>query len=223
MDPISYMIFVGVVILMMGFTLWILVKFAKELPKKRVHHMKLLGEALDLPVREGRALYPKGSVFGMLKSPREIEGNYNGKAIKVFHIRQGYGNNMRIYSAIQVLGGNPMEMSFSIIKNSWVQIIINLFRRTQVVFGDKIFDAKFVVKTNHPEIMKIVLSDTLRVRLLELLKGFRFPGEIQLKGEKLVYVEMGMIGTEKRRKRFEQLVDIMCCLREEIDLYFKGN
>ena len=223
MDLVSYLIFMGLVFMMMGLSFWITLRMLKEIPRRRSLHMQKLGEALGLPVHEGVSLYPRGSIFGRMKSPMVVEGNYKGKAVKVFHVRQGAGNNIRMYAAIQVLGRNPIDMTFSIEKKTWAHAFTKMIGSKQVMFGEREFDKKFVVKSNHPEVLQLVLSDSIRVGLLNLLEELGFDGEIQLEGNKMIYLEVGMINRTRRRKRYEKLVDLMSCLRDEMDIYFKGS
>ncbi len=201
----------------------VLVLLSKKRFRKQNSHIIRLAKDLNLPIHKGLSLKSHKGLAKWLKHPPIIEGNYQGKALKIFLFTRGTKSNSSIHSAIQILGNNPLGLSFTIVGHTWVQKIWQLIGTQLITFNDPVFDSQFIVKSNNPNAMQKILTNTLRSKFLALRRHHAYKGGIELRNDILIYVELHPIETDYKRKRFEALTDLMCCLRDEINIYSKEN
>lgn len=222
MNP-NFLVFIVAISFLIISTVLLLLFLFKKRFRNQNNQMLQLAKDLDLPVYEGLALKSNGGLVNLVKHPLIIEGNYQGKALKIFLFAQKTGNNTRICSAIRILGSNSLGLDFTIVGKIWIQRFWQLLVPKRIILGDSAFDTQFIVKSNKPEIMQKILTDSLRTQFISLHKDHTYKGRLELQDDFMIYVEHHAIDTEHKRKRFEALIDLMCCLRDEIDINFRGN
>lgn len=205
----TYQVFIAITVLLTASVVLMILLLQKR-SAKQSKHMQGLAKDLDLPLHKEKT-----------RNAFIIEGNYKGKAVRIFSFTHGKGSNARPFSAIRILGSNPLQLNFSIIHRTWIQSFWNLIGSKQMKFANPAFNKPIIVKSNKPELMQVLLSETLLSKLVEIQKIFGFKGGIQLTGDTMIYVEHGSISSEHKCKRFEAILDLMCCLRDEIDIYWK--
>lgn len=219
----SYYVFLGTILLLIVAIILLMTAISKRRSSKQKDQMLQLAKDLNISIYEGEPLKSKRSLVKLIKHPQIIEGNYRGRAVKIFPFISGIGRNIQVKSAIRILGPNRLSLSFTIVNNTWVQNFWKLIGRNPMILGDAVFDSQFVVKASKPEAIQKILTDTLRAKFVSVRKNFGYKGGIELEDESMVYLEHQAITREHQRKRFEAMVDLMCCLRDEIDVYSRGS
>lgn len=222
MNP-NYFVFIGTTLLIIISIILLIPFVSKKRSKKQNYQILQLAKDLNLPVYGSTPLKSNPVLAKWFNHPLIIEGNYKGKALKIFTFAQGTRNNPRIHSAIRILGSNPLTLNFTIIGHTWVRRIWQFIGPKRIIFEDPVFNAQFIVKSNKPQVMQKILSNTIREKFIDLRKHHAFKGGIELKEDTMIYVELQPIQTEYKRKRFAALTDLMCCLRDEIDINSKGT
>lgn len=207
-----YLIFIAIVVFLMASMIFMIIRLLRK-PAKQNRHLQQLAKNLGLE------LLPKKPGV----RTQEVEGAYNGKIIKIYCITHKVNNYKTTQTAIRLLGANPLKLAFTITQLTWTKSFKQLLGSKRLQFGDSEFDRHFVVISNQSKTIHHVLSDSLRAKLLQIEKEFDFKGGIELQDDSMIYLEHEPLDTNRKQKRFEALVDFMSSLKDELDLYCKGN
>lgn len=181
-------------------------------PKKQNLQMLQLAKDLNLELSQKKPGHPL----------QDMEGTYKGKIFNIYATLDPKVRLPRIRTVvIQLFGSNPLNLSFVIIRKTWVKNYSKTLGYQRLHFKDIDFDNHFIVHSNQPNTMYSIFTESIRAKFLAIKKEFDFKGGMQLAQNFMVYLEHSPIDTNYKRKRFEAITDLMSCLKDEIDNYFK--
>lgn len=201
MDTASIILVALVLILPWG----LIFIFIASSNKKTLGNFKKLEEKYGL-----KADYSKK--VGLKKHPN-AQGVYRGRNVRIDSIITDAVDTKKAapHTALIVECNNPDGFMFMVVKRKRQNNASFLSGSTML--GDSEFDDKFIIQTNNPEKMRNIFDFNTKFKL-DQVHTLGFEGMIKLEGNRLMYVERGIMNDDVALMRIELVMHELCDLAD---------
>ena len=204
------MVITGIVVLFSCISVLIFYLAVRQRRKLR-EHFAVFAERLGCP-----ASIPE-SFFGGFPS---INGEYRKRPLRVYMFTRssGSGKNRRstTYTAFTIEVKNEDGFEFHVYEQGFFSTLMIKFGMQDIQVGDEAFDSAFIVKSNSDEKIRSILTPTIMAVFMDLAKRYTAFG-VQLKGQGFHYEAPVTITGEKSMRRFEDMINLVCDIADQLD------
>lgn len=187
---------------------WLILKNASE--KISVQYRALANELnLELDI-------PDAKMFGFMRPEPSAYGTYRKRELSLAVPGKGLQNTRQIETVLKIeLRDKELSAQFTA-----AGLMGNFKQRdsggkARWKSGDATFDTAIDVRSDQAERLKALLDKAALSWIASTLKKNK--GSLYIGNGTLVYAELGLIGNEATRQRFEQVIEFFCDLAETIE------
>lgn len=149
-----------------------------------------------------------------------INGNYRKRPLQVYMFKRssGSGNNRRstTYTAFKIPVDKTDGFEFHIYEQGFFTTLLTKLGMQDIQIGDEAFDKEFIVKSNQEEKVRTMLTPMIMSKFLELAERYVAFG-VQFKGGQFYYEAAATITSEKTMMQFEEMINFMCDIADQLD------
>jgi hypothetical protein len=166
----------------------------------------------DLAARTGLTV----DIGGTFARPT-VGGTYRGRPLQLYTFTRGSGRSKSTYTAVSIATNSPAGWSLSLRPERWYDPLAKSLGMKDVEIGDAMFDQRFRVNANPPEIAIAVLrgNEVLRSTLMQAP-----PFNIELKSG---FVQHNQRGFESNIERLEALFNVMSDVADAVETVAGGD
>ena len=180
-------------------------------------HFKWLATRLGLTLMWGDSKFPGNPILGFIRNAVELVETYKGKPLKIYHWCSRSGNkNGPTHATARIECSSSQGLTFQLSRELLRSKLGKSLGMQDVQTGDERFDNLFIVKTNKPDYIKIILTPDMRIKLSNCWELYKPQGVIKLTETELFYDELGRIKNEKNRERFPAICDVLVEIAKHI-------
>lgn len=197
MDTISIILIALVLILPWG----LIFIFIASSNKRTIANFKKLEEKYSLTGDYSKKV-------GMKNHPA-VQGVYRSRNVKVESIITDSMDNKKAapHTTLFVECSNPEGFTFIVVKRKRQNNAAYLSGSTMV--NDNEFDDKFIIQTNNPDKMRNIFDFNTKFKL-DQVHTLGYDGIIKLEGNRLMYVERGLMNDDVSMMRVELVMHEFC-------------
>ncbi|MGZ0656948.1 hypothetical protein ACWPKS_15200 [Coraliomargarita sp. W4R72] len=202
---IAFIIALGVAV---AAIFWLILRSASE---KIIVQYRHFSEQLNLEMN-----VPESKLFGFVRNEPAAFGTYRGREISLSAPGKGLQNTRQIETVLKIeLKDKELSAQFT------AAGLMGRFKQrdsggmSRWESGHASFDQAIDVRSNHGERLKAHLNKKDLNWLAATLKKNK--GTLYIGNGTLVYTELGLMGNESSRQRFEQVVEFLCNLAETVE------
>lgn len=203
------------------FTMGVVGGLGAYIAAKKIHirnkQMQLLATSLGLVSSEAikrKRFFLAKYMPGLL----EVEGNYRGCAIRVFHHRYRKTQKMEEELKVSILLPNPYSISFQLSQKRWKDKLSFISRKNNKVLIDEYFNRCYVLKGSPNKFLKSLFrSDLIGILVKPICLKASKKGSIVLEGNNLIYSEKTILYNEKVRQRIVTIINTLCEIKKNLD------
>lgn len=192
----------------------LLIRVTKGIGKTRLM-MEKLAAKLDLVVTGGEPLHPDKRWLSFLKTPTHVEGQRNGRNVRIYSVTRGSGKSKQTFAVLDVRLSKTVAFEVNLATRNWATGLC--FWKKPVKTDDPLFDQQFILTGNKPEIAAAILLPELRKAQSTLWHTHNCKGSITISGNVVHYEERGFIDNDKQVLRFIALADFCIALADSTD------
>ena len=187
---------------------WIILKNASAKIEAQFEH---LAKGLELELE-----IPAPKLAGFVRNEPAVFGTYRGREVSISVPGKGLQGTRQIETVLKIeLRDKTLSAQF--IKAGMMGKLGQRDSKGAARWksGDEAFDDSVDVRSNHGERLSALLSSEDRVWISQTLKKYK--PNIYIGAGVIAYTELGLIGNEPARERFEQAIEFLCDLAETVE------
>lgn len=148
----------------------------------------------------------------------EAEGDYQGRRGRVYSFAEGRGKSRRRYAAIELRTTATASLELQFIRRDWLARkaawgqSVPLSAGKEVRLGDANFDARWLVRTNRPDVVRAALVHELRARIDALAHPNLRETRLEVGAGRAVYAQQDDFSTVQTRQRAEAALPVLADL-----------
>ena len=176
---------------------------------RRDEALAKLSEMLAVPLVGGESRYPNQKWLSWIREPFRLEGEYQGRKLKVYHYTVSTGKSSTQYCAANINVRNPEKGNFSISEEGALSKMGKSLGMRDAETGNAKFDEIFYLRGDDQAFFRVGLIPSMQEKLIALHRLKGSTGRFSLNKGTLTYTELGEIRDEARIERFREAVPIL--------------
>lgn len=202
---------VEIIFILLVVGMFFVVVIRLELGRQR----KMAENLAAMATRLGLEFKVEKKPFGLEKY--SIEGQRQGKAVRIWSYTTGSGKSQRRWIAAGVQPQPGGKFTFRIEPQGFGTRIAELFGAKEIRVGDPRFDEAWFVRTNAPEVFGAALVPEIREKLMAARQAGA-KGSTRLEDGWVMYSEEGSFAKAEAVARLESLLGLLFDLADVADL-----
>lgn len=195
---------------------YLVLRFAGKRKEQIKEQFKILAERLNCRVN-----IPEKLFLSVDKGFPSIEGLIDGKSFYAYMYTVGSGKNQRTYTAFKLKTTNRYSYTFKIYKEGFFSKLGKGLGLQDIQVDDPEFDKSFILKSNDDYFLRTILDEALRSHFIQVTDQLK--GELQLKGDEILYSEMMFMVNKYKRDAFEQIIYLASAVSDAVTQFSEST